>query len=217
MQRRDFFVGLGSAAAATAVLSPSAVLAQAQAPVAGTDFVKLDKPAPVEAPAGKIEVVEFFSYMCPHCNVFEPAFGAWIKKTPKDVVVRRVPVPFLPNFEVLQRMYYAMEALNLVEALHAKVFAAVHNEHRSFPSADAAADWLVAQGVDRAKFMAQYNSFTVASKAARAKQLTNAYQVEGVPTLGVGGRYYTDGSLAKGMDRALQVVDFLVVQARRGR
>ncbi len=217
MQRRHFFTGLSSVAAFSAVVSPSAVLAQAGVPQAGTDFVKLDTPAPVETPAGKVEVVEFFSYMCPHCNAFEPAFSAWLKKTPKDVVVYRVPVPFLASFEVLQRMYYAMEAMNLVEKLHAKVFAAVHNEHRNLNSLTAVVDWLAAQGVDRAQFMTQYNSFSVATKANRAKQLTNAYRVDGVPALGVAGRYYTDGSMAKSMERALLVTDFLVAQARNGR
>jgi thiol:disulfide interchange protein DsbA len=106
--------------------------------------------------------------------------------------------------------------MNLVENLHAKMFAAVHVEHRNFGSVDAVADWLAAQGVDRAKFLAQFNSFSVATKAARAKQLTTAYVVDGVPALGIAGRYYTDGTLAKGMDRALQVVDFLLAQTRRG-
>jgi thiol:disulfide interchange protein DsbA len=216
MHRRDLLAGAGSVAASVALLTPSWGLAQAGTFTKGVDFLKLDQTAPVETPAGKLEVVEFFSYMCPHCNVFEPTFSAWVKKVPKDVVVRRVPVPFLANFEVMQRLYYAIEAMNLVENLHAKMFAAVHVEHRSFGSVDAVAGWLAAQGVDRAKFLAQFNSFSVATKAARAKQLTTAYVVDGVPALGIAGRYYTDGTLAKGMDRALQVVDFLLAQTRRG-
>lgn len=217
MHRRDLLAGAGSVAASVALLTPSWGLAQAGAFSKGTDFLKLDQAAPVETPAGKVEVIEFFSYMCPHCNVFEPAFSAWIIKVPKDVVVRRVPVHFLANFEVLQRMYYAMEAMNLIEKLHAKVFAAVHVEHRSFGNADVAADWLASQGVDRAKFLTQFNSFSVAAKATRAKQLTTAYAVNGVPALGIAGRYYTDGSLARSMERALQVTDYLIAQARSGR
>jgi len=214
MKRRDFSrVAAGAALASSAWLSPMArAQAQTGKPVAGKDYQVLEQRAQVEAPAGKVEVVEFFSYMCPHCNAFEPTFAAWTKKVPKDVIVRRVPVHFLANFEVLQRMYYAMEAMNLVDKLHANVFAAVHNEHRNLNSAAVAADWVATQGVDRAKFMEQYNSFTVATKATRATQLTNAYRVEGVPSLGVAGRFLTDGT-AKG----IQVVEALVAEVKAGR
>lgn len=212
MKRREFSrAAAGAALASSAWLSPLAH-AQAGKPVAGKDYQVLDQPAQVEAPTGKIEVVEFFSYMCPHCNAFEPTFSAWVKKAPKDVVVRRVPVHFLPNFQVLQRMYFALEAMNLVDKLHAGVFAAVHSESRNFNSAAVAADWVAAQGVDRAKFMDQYNSFTVATKATRATQLTNAYKVEGVPALGVAGRFLTEGT-AKG----LAVVEALAADIKTGR
>jgi len=214
MKRRDFSrVAAGAALASSTWLSP---VVQAQSltgkPVAGKDYQVLDQRALVEAPAGKVEVVEFFSYMCPHCNAFEPTFAAWSKKLPKDVIVRRVPVHFLANFEVLQRMYYAMEAMNLVDKLHANVFAAIHNEHRNLNSAAVAADWMATQGVDKTKFMEQYNSFTAATKATRATQLTNAYRVEGVPALGVAGRFLTDGT-AKG----IQVVEALVAEVKAGR
>lgn len=212
MKRREFSrVAAGAALASSTWLSPLAH-AQAAKPAAGKDYQVLEQRALVEAPAGKVEVVEFFSYMCPHCNAFEPTFSAWTKKTPKDVVVRRVPVHFLANPEVLQRMYYALEAMNLVEKLHAAVFAAVHTEHRNFNTVAVAADWVAAQGADRAKFMEQFNSFTAATKATRATQLTNAYRVEGVPALGVAGRF-----LAEGTARGLQVVESLVADVKAGR
>ncbi len=212
MKRREFSRAAAGAALASSAWMPPLAHAQNGKPVAGKDYQVLDQRAQVEAPAGKIEVVEFFSYMCPHCNVFEPTFSAWTKKAPKDVVIRRVPVHFLPNFQVLQRMYFALEAMNLVDKLHGGVFAAVHTENRNFNTAAVAADWLAAQGVDRAKFMEQYNSFTAATKATRATQLTNAYRVEGVPALGVAGRFLTEGT-AKG----LAVVDALVADIKAGR
>ena len=217
MQRRDFFGGLGSLAAVTTVLSPSHVLAQAKAPQVGTDFFKLDKPVPVEAPAGKIEVIEFFWYSCPHCSAFEPTLAAWVAKLPKDIAFKRVPVAFNDSFVPQQQLYYALEALGLVDKFHARVFAAIHVEKQNLTKADAITDWVVKQGVDKAKFLEQFNSFSASTKATRAKQLTNAYQLDGVPALGVAGRYWTDGSMAKSMDRALQVTDFLVAQVRAGR
>ena len=217
MKRRDFSTGLGLLAATTAGiwLPATAVLAQGK-PAAGADFLALDKPAPVEN-AGKIEVVEFFWYKCPHCNAFEPALESWIKKLPKDVVLRRVPVGFRDDFVPLQRLYYSIEAMGQLDKVHAKVFTAIHAEKLNLDKGEQIADWVAKQGVDRAKFMEQYNSFTVSTKVTKATQLQNQYRVEGVPALGVAGRFYTDGTLSKNMDRALQVADYLIGEVRAGR
>lgn len=217
MQRRAFFTNTGALAFGATLLSPGLALAQANAPRAGTDFIVLNRPAPVEVPADKIEVIEFFWYNCPHCNSFEPVLSEWVKKLPKDVVFKRVPVAFSDGFVPQQRLFYALEALGLTEQLHARVFAAIHGEKQNLSQAAAIADWVVKQGVDRARFTEQFNSFSVTTKATRATQLQAAYQVEGVPALGIAGRYYTDGALAQSMDRVLQVVNYLTDQIRRTR
>ena len=218
MKRRDFSVAFGAAAAASA-LSMSDALAQAtlKRPEPGVDYLVLEKRAPVEAPAGKIEVVEFFWYNCPHCNAFEPALDAWIKRLPKDVAIRRVPVSFRDDFVPQQRLFYAIEAMGLTEKLHNKIFTAIHGEKQQLNKSDAIADWVAKQGVDKAKFLEQYNSFTVSTKATRATQLQNTYKVEGVPALGIAGRFYTDGTLAQNMDRGLLITDFLVSIVRTGK
>jgi thiol:disulfide interchange protein DsbA len=217
MQRREFSIATASVATAASLGAlGTPALAQAPAPRAGTDYLVLDKPAPVDAPAGKIEVVEFFWYSCPHCNRFEPALEEWIKKAPKDVVVRRVPVSFRPDFEPQQRLYYVLEAMNKVEELHKKVFLAIHGEKQMLNTPELVAAWAEKQGLNRAKFTEMYNSFSIATKARKATQLQDAYKVAGVPALGVAGRFYTSGELAKNMDHALQVTDYLVVQARKG-
>lgn len=216
MKRRDF----AAVAAAGALAGPALILpAQAQVakPEAGADYLVLDKKTAVEAPAGKVEVVEFFWYNCPHCNAFEPTLEAWIKRAPKDVHVRRVPVGFRDDFVPQQRLYYTLEAMDLIDKLHGKVFAAIHAEKQQLTRGEAIADWVAKQGVDKAKFVEQYNSFSVATKASRATQLQNAYRVEGVPAMGVAGRFYTDGTLARNMPRALQIVDYLVAEVRAGR
>ena len=216
MKRRNFSV-LSGVGLAAAVALPGSVLAQTKPPVAGTDYLVLDKPAPVEAARGKIEVVEFFWYSCSHCNAFEPALNAWSKVLPKDVVLRRVPVAFRDDFVPQQRLYYALEALGLLAKLHAQVFAAIHVDKLKLASAAEIADWAAKQGVDRAKFTEQYNSFSASTKATRGTQLQNTYKVEGVPALGVAGRFYIDSTLAQGMDRALKVADFLTAEVRSGR
>ena len=217
MKRREFSASLGLAATASAgALWPFSNLFAQGKPTVGADFLALDKRAPVEN-AGKIEVVEFFWYKCPHCNAFEPALENWIKKLPKDVALRRVPVGFRDDFAPLQRLYYSLEAMGQVDKVHTKVFTAIHAEKLSLDKSDQIADWVAKQGLDRAKFMEQYNSFTVSTKVTKATQLQNQYHVEGVPALGVAGRFYTDGTLSKNMDRALQVVDYLIGEVRAGK
>ena len=215
MQRRIFQKSLAATLVAPTVWSPAA---HAQGgPVAGTDYYKLDKPAPVDTPAGKIELIEFFWYSCPHCNAFEPTFDAWTKRAPKDVVIKRMPVAFRPDFEPQQRLYFALDAMGLVEKLHAKVFYAVHVEKNRLATPESIFEWVAKQGVDKAKFADQFNSFTAAGKVKRAVQLQDAYKVEGVPSLGIAGRFYTDGSVAKSMERALGVAEYLMDDVRRGR
>ena len=214
IKRRDF---CAAATLASAGLTSTNLLAQAKAPQPGTDYVRLGKPAPVDTPAGKIEVIEFFWYSCPHCNAFEPVLNDWAKRLPNDVVLKRVPVAFQDSYLPQQRLFYTLEAMGLTAKLHDRVFAAIHVERQNLSSEQAITDWVVKQGVDKAVFTSNFNSFTTVAKARRASQLMNAYEVDGVPALGVAGRFYTDGAMTKAMDRALQVVDFLVAEVRAGR
>lgn len=214
MDRRTF-----SAAAGSALVLGIPTLAQAQfKPQEGKQYRTLDKRVTTEAPAGKIEVVEFFWYACPHCNAFEPQLVAWSKKLPPDVVLRRVPVQFNESFEPQQRLYYALEAMGKLEELHQKVFLAIHgNERAKLDKDDLVFAWVEKNGVDKAKFAEFYKSFGVATKVRKAKQLQNDYAIEGVPALGIAGRWWTDASMAGDMGRALQVTDYLVAEARRSR
>lgn len=214
MQRRQFSQ---AAVASTATLAglPFAAQAQAAAPVAGRDYLVLDKRAPVEAPAGKVEVVEFFWYSCPHCFSFEPQFKAWIQRAPKDVVVRRVPVSFRADFEPQQRLYFVLEALGKLDSLHGKVFDAIHIDKQPLNTPELIFAWAEKQGLPRTQVSELYNSFPINLKARKATQLQDAFMVDGVPSLGVAGRYFTSGSLARNMERALQVTDHLIGQARK--
>jgi thiol:disulfide interchange protein DsbA len=216
MKRRDFS-RMAATSALMVSLAPAMVQAQGKKPVPGTDYQVLDPRAPVEAPAGKIEVVEFFWYNCPHCYSLEPVLNEWVKRLPKDVAFRRVPRRFADGEVPQQQLYYALESMGLVEKLHGKVFAAVHGERRNLNRPEAIAEWVAAQGVDKAKFMEQFSSFSVVTKATKAAQLQNAYRVDGVPALGVAGRFLTDGQMAGTNERALQVVESLIADARAGR
>jgi thiol:disulfide interchange protein DsbA len=190
-------------------------MAQRKPPEEGLDYVKLDKPAPTESVKGKIEVVEFFWYHCPHCNHFEPTLEAWLKKLPKDVHFKRVPVAFRPSFVPDQQLFYALEAMGKLEQLHARVFAAIHTERLGLDTREQIIEWVAKQGVDKAKFTQYFDSPSIVSKATQATKLQTAYNVSGVPALGIAGQYYTDGALAQSMERALQVTDYFIATLRK--
>ncbi|MBG9389265.1 thiol:disulfide interchange protein DsbA/DsbL [Caenimonas aquaedulcis] len=216
MNRREFSQGAACMAAAMALGLPGAVFGQARRPDDGSEYLTLAKRVNVDAPPGKIEVVDFFWYNCPHCNAFEPSLVAWMKKLPDDVVVKRVPVAFREEMVFQQRLYYTLEAMNRLD-LHGKVFNSIHTEHVPVHQPAFILEWAGKQGLDKARFQEIYGSFGVTGKVRRAIELADAYKVAAVPALGVAGRYYTDGDLAQNMDRALQVVDYLIAESRKAR
>lgn len=193
-------------------------LAGAQSLKEGRDYAVLASPQPTEA-AGKVEVIEFFSYLCPHCAQFDPVLEKWVKALPRDVVFRRVPVIFRPQWEAPARLYYVLEATNEIDRLHGAAFDAVHGQRLNLVSAAAVADWAATKGIDRKKFMDVYDSFAIQSKAMRAKQAAGAYGIHGVPSLVVGGKYRAGDNAAESQDDVLKVADALIakVRAEQGR
>lgn len=215
MKRREFSTQLLAAAVGVTVGSATGN-AQAQGEfVEGQHYVKLSQPHAVPA-GGKIEVLEFFWYGCPHCNAFEPALDGWQKKLPADVAFRRMPVAFREEpFTTHQRLYFAIESMGLVDTLHRKVFNAIHLDRARLDKLPEIVEFVTKNGVDGAKFTEVFNSFSVQTKARQAKQLAEAYRIDGVPALGIQGRFYTSGSMAGSGDRSLAVADYLIQRARK--
>ncbi|MGQ9725201.1 MAG: thiol:disulfide interchange protein DsbA/DsbL [Tepidimonas sp.] len=210
MQRRQFHASVLSLAATAAVVVLPAAHAQ-DGPREGADYRRLAKPAPVDSGPGQVEVLEFFAYSCIHCYHFESLMTAWMRKLPKEIVVRRVPVGFNAAFEPMQRLYFTLEALGRLEDLHLKAFKAIHEERERFNSLDTAAAWAAKQGLDRQAFSQTYQSFGVSSKVKRALQLQDAYEVDATPSLGIAGRYIVPGQAA----RTLAVADALIARVRQ--
>jgi len=208
MKRREFALG----AAAVALPSLLSLPVQAQS---GKGYVELKQPAPVDAPKGQVEVIEFFSYGCVHCKNFEPIFESWKKAAPKDVSVRMVHVGFQSSFEPLQRIFYTLEAMDALGTVHGNVFKVLQDERKRLDKTDVLFPWVAEQGLDRAKFESIYKSFGVATQVRRAVQLQEDYRVEGTPALGIAGRYYTDGSMAGGFERMIQIANQLIEQERK--
>lgn len=185
--------------------------------VAGRDYTEL-KPAQATETAGKIEVLEFFSYACPHCADFDPDLNAWAKQAPKDVELRRVPITFgNPRWLPLARMYFALEALGELPRLHGKVFHAIHQDSVQLSEEAVQFDWIAKQGIDGKKYQDVYRSFAVQSKLARAQQVAAAYKIQGVPALAVEGKYLVNSAAAGSHAKMLDFTDQLIVKARAAR
>ncbi len=200
--------------AAALMLFFAAGLAQAQA-TAGVEYRELATALPADTP-GKIEIVEFFWYGCPHCYTFEPVVEPWVKKLPKDVHFRRIPAMFNEEWALGGRAYYALEAIGELDRLHKALFDAVHTGARLKVANEAAlTEWLGKQGVDTKKFAAAYRSFSVEGKLTRAAQLTQAYKIEGVPAVAVDGKYVVVTDKIKSFEHLLEVTDYLIEKSRK--
>jgi protein dithiol oxidoreductase (disulfide-forming) len=175
----------------------------------GTDYRLIDPPQHTESP-GKIEVTEFFSYGCPHCNEFYPLVTAWAGKLPKDVVFKRVATGLgRTAWTNLAKTYYALQSTGDLERLDGQIFHAIHEEHLPLFEEKAIGKWVALHGVNLEKFVTAFESFGVNTRLNQAEQMVENYKIEGVPALAVDGRYLilgntfeeilsnTDGVIAK--------------------
>jgi thiol:disulfide interchange protein DsbA len=176
-------------------------------------YGEINPPQPVES-KGKIEVIEFFWYGCPHCYTLESHIEAWVKTLPPDVEFRRVPAVFSQRWGHDAAIYYTLEALGLVEKLHRPLFDAIHKNNLRTDSEPALSEWLQKQGVDPKKFMDTLKSFGVQSKTRRAVQQTIAYKIDGTPAMAVAGRYTVSAEQGRTQQGMLKAVDTLVAKAR---
>jgi thiol:disulfide interchange protein DsbA len=191
-------------------LSLSLGMPSAQAVDAGIDYLQVSPAQRTEVKSNQVEVLEFFWYRCPHCYDLEPELRAWAKKLPKNVVLKRVPGILNDSWIPLTRAYYALEALGLVDKLHLEVFQAIHSHGMDLNDPETFFDWAVTKGVDRKKLAAAYNSFGVNSKVMRAKQMTQAYKLTGVPGFAVNGKYTTSAYMTGSHAKLFEALDELI-------
>ena len=185
-------------------------------PVEGVDYIELKPPQAVES-SGKIEVLEFFWYRCPHCYALEPDLESWAKRLPRDVQFKRLPGILNDDWAIDARIFYTLEAIGELERLHRPLFDTIHQQGGVRLRGDAfakwVADWLAKQNVDMAKYDAAFRSFSVESKLRRASQMGRAYRLDGVPTLAVQGRYLVVASTSR--KAMLATADFLIGETRK--
>ena len=182
--------------------------APAYAQVQGQDYELLTPPQPASTP-DKVEVIEFFSYGCPHCYALQPQVLKWAAELPANAAFVRVPVSFgRREWGQLSRAFYALEATGDLARLDDAMFEAIHKQHRPLFSLDQLAAWVAENGVDAAKFRAAFESPGVSAKAMRAEQLSRDYKVNSVPSVIVDGKYIAKGRTNEDMLKiARQLVD----------
>ncbi|GAB4419542.1 MAG: thiol:disulfide interchange protein DsbA [Sideroxydans sp.] len=181
--------------------------------VAGRDYRVLN-PAQPTGSGSKIEVLEFFFYGCSHCYNLHGPMSVWEKKMPKDVQLQFVPVIFRDSWEPMARTFYALEALGQREKLHNDLFEAWNVYGTDLSDQAKIADFVAKRGVDKEKFNAAYQSFSLAGKVARSNQLVQSYGVRGTPTIAVDGKYVISGL---GPEETLRVLDEVIKIARKER
>jgi protein dithiol oxidoreductase (disulfide-forming) len=204
LQLMGLIAGLAFAATASADL------------VEGKGYSRLKVPHAVDS-GKKIEVIEFFSYGCPHCNDLEPFLQSWIKTLPPDVQFRRVPVTFQDQWKPLAKIYFTLEAMNEDVRLSPEAFKAIHGGGVPLNQDKVFFDWAASKGLDRAKVVDTYNSFGVDSKLKRALVLAQEYNIQSVPTLVVDGKFVTSSDRVGGHAGVPAALDTLVAKARTER
>ncbi len=208
-----------------ATMVASTAFASPADPKNGVDYQTLSAPQPVQAAGKKVEVIEFFAYHCPACNMVEPMIQGWVKKQGDNIVMRRVHLPFQGPADPEAHLFLTLEAMGKLEEFHPKVFRAVHVERKRLMTDDAIIDWAVKNGLDKAKFMETWNSFGVTTKLRRLGQLQASYKVTGTPTIVIDGKYVVSpGQVAEAnkiqdvsqmLQATAQVMDALVAKAAK--
>lgn len=206
-------------------LVATGVAASPAQPKEGVEYVTLSQPQAANG-GGKVEVLEFFWYSCPHCNTLEAPLVDWVKKKGDTISFKRVPVAFREAFIPQSKLYYTLEALGKVDDMHEKVFHAIHVGRNPLDTEKRIVDFAASQGIDKKQFLDMYNSFSVTSKVQQAKKLQEVFQIDGVPVLAIGGRYKTSPAMvSKSMGgqpssilnaATLQVADHLISKASSG-
>ena len=216
MDRRRFSLNVAGVAGALA-LAGTGLRARAQdAPVEGRDFQVLTKPVSVPAD-GKLEVIEFFWYACPHCFAFEPLLERWLERLPADVRFRRVPVGFDARKQVHQRIYYTWEALGLVDQMHVKTFTRFHVQKKPVDTLEDLLLFAKESGIDPAKVDAAWHSFSTEAKCKEANRLTDAYDIQRMPEMAIAGRFVAVAQPEQGPASVLVTTDMLLDRVRHGR
>jgi thiol:disulfide interchange protein DsbA len=189
--------------------------------IAGTNYKVLSPAQPTDAPPGKVEVVEFFWYGCPHCNVLDPYLESWRKVKPAYIEFVRVPAMWGEVQRVHARLFYTLQALGKLDELHTKVFDQIHKQqdplYTQGDDKSTLQDQLrfaKANGISESDFLTAYNSFAVQTNLQKADDLERRDRIEGVPAIVINGKYVSDVGMAGTQDNLIQLTNDLAASEK---
>ncbi len=199
------------------VLGSANVVAQAQTlPQLSRDYIRLDPPRPV-ASGDKIEVIEFFYYGCPVCYELEPALARWYFNSPGTVALRRVPALSSDNWDHFAKLFYSLEAVGQLGRLHWPVYDQFHFDGVKLNEEAGMLNWVGKNGIDKERFISAYRSPAVQEKLVAARQMIQTYDIKGVPSIVVDGKFVTSASMTGGTRELMRVLAQLVELAHKER
>jgi len=194
----------------------------------GTNYFAITPPQPTTVPAGKVEVMEVFSYACPACNAFQPIMKQLKASLPANAQVVYLPAAFRPDedWPMFQRAFFAAQALGIADKTHDAMFNAVWNTgelatmnlqtnrvKEPLPSIeDAAKFYARVAGVKPADFLAAAKSFGVDAKMRMADAQVGAMQALSTPTLVVNGKWRLQMQDAGSAGQLVELVKYLVAK-----
>jgi thiol:disulfide interchange protein DsbA len=177
--------------------------------VAGTHYFVIDTAVPVATP-GKVEVLEVFSYSCPHCAHFQPYADELKSKLPKSASFSYLPAVFHPQWEPFARAYLTAEAMGVVDKVHQATFDALHRDHKQLDSITSIAAFYAGLGVDQKAFLSTAQSFVIEGKLSSSQSQLQKYGIDGTPSIVVNGKYRLTGQSAGGLPQMVELTLFLV-------
>ncbi|OMH39600.1 hypothetical protein BGP75_03055 [Motiliproteus sp. MSK22-1] len=204
---------LGRAWIALLIIPFMAVAAQAAEYEEGVHYTRLAKQVRTQDPS-KVEVVEMFGYWCPHCNNFERYLEPWKKKLGDQAYFKHIPVVFRPNQTEFAKAYYIAKALGVEDKTHSGLFSLIHRQRQWINNKEQLGEFFANYGVDEASFNKVYNSFSINSQLSSGNKKASAYQITGVPSLVVNGKYLVSAESAGSQRNMLKVVDYLIAKER---
>lgn len=217
----DSTIAFSPVAAALAATAPTATPVNPKW-VEGKNYQTILPAQPTGSPPEKVDVVEVFWYGCPHCFHLDPVLEAWNKKGKAAYInFHRLPVMWNDVNRYHARLFFTMEALNKLDALHTPTFKEIHENH-NFLAAQSAAEsetlqraWLKKNGVSDKDFDAVYHSFSLENSMRRADDYTRRFKVTGVPSFVINGKYMTDVGMAGGEAQLIALLDDLAASEHK--
>lgn len=213
MLKSLFALGLGLGLAAGASAQPAGDWQE------GKNYFLIEPPQATTT-GDKVEVVEVFSYACPHCNEIAPMVADMKKRLPANAQFVMLPAQFgFESWKTYARAFYTAQALGILDKSHEAMFKAIYVDKKlsgTSPTFASLADFYSQYGVSAEEFTATSRSFAIETRLKRNDALITAYGVDSTPQFIVNGKYRLTGLSAGGYNNIEPLLNFLIAKEAKG-